>query len=79
MKADSGEEEIINKLSQVLYISRIGHHIIDQHSTYQFCVAGTTKMLKQFIQGKYEFIIILSHFDSEDWQSENLIVDPKLI
>lgn len=78
LKTDSGEEEIINKVSQVLYISRIGHHIIDQRSTYQFCVAGTTKMLKQFIKGKYEFIIILSHFDSEDWQSKNLIVDREL-
>ena len=78
LKANSGEEEIINKISQVLYISRIGHHIIDQRSIYQFCVAGTTKMLKQFIQGKYEFIIILSHFDSEDWQSKNLIVDREI-
>ncbi len=78
LKSNSGEEEIINKISQVLYISRIGHHIIDQRSTYQFCVAGATKMLKQFIQGKYEFLIILSHFDSEDWQSKNLIVDREL-
>lgn len=78
LKADSGEEEIINKLSQVLYISRIGHHIIDQRSIYQFCMAGVTKMLKQFIQGKYEFLIIMSHFDSEDWQSKNLIVDREI-
>lgn len=78
LKKESGENEIIDKISKVLYISRIGHHIIDQRSTYQFCVAGATKMLKQFIQGKYEFLIILSHFDSEDWQSKNLIVDREL-
>ena len=78
LKENSGEEEIIDKISRVLYISRIGHHIIDQRSTYQFCLAGATKMLKQFIQGKCEFLVILSHFDSEDWQSKNLIVDREL-
>lgn len=78
LKKNSGEEEIINKISKVLYISRIGHHIIDQRSIYEFCVAGATKTLKQFIQGKYEFLIVLSYFESEDWQSKNLVVEREL-
>ena len=78
LKSNSEEGNVIDKLSQVLYISRIGHHIIDQRSIYQFCMAGVTKTFKQFIQGKYEFLIILSHFDSEDWQSKTLIVDREI-
>ena len=75
LKPNSGEDIIINKLSEILYISRLGHHIIDQRSHYQFCVAGATEILKQYIRGKYEFLIVMSHFDNKDWQQKNLIVE----
>lgn len=78
LKPFSKEDLIIDKLSQVLYISRIGHHFIDQRSKFEFCLAGTTKVLKQFIHGKSEFLIIFSYFNSNDWQAKNLIVEREI-
>lgn len=75
LKPDSGEDIVVNKISKILYVSRLGYHVIDQRSRYQFCVAGATEVLKQYIRGKYEFLIIMSHFDNEDWQQKNLIVE----
>lgn len=78
LKPDSGEDIVITKISKILYISRLGQHSINQRSQYQFCVAGATEVLKQYIRGKYEFLIVMSHFDSEDWQQKNLIVDREI-
>lgn len=78
LKKDSGEDVVIEKLSNILYISRIGNHVIDQRSRYEFCMAGATEILKQYIRGKYEFLIIMSHFDNEDWQQKNLIVEREI-
>lgn len=78
LKANSGEDIIIDKLSEILYISRIGDHVIDQRSHYQFCLAGATDVLKQYVRGKYEFLIVFSHFDSTDWQQKNLIVEREI-
>lgn len=75
LKPNSGEDLVVNKISKILYVSRLGYHTIDQRSRYQFCVAGATEVLKQYIRGKYEFLIIMSHFDNEDWQQKNLIVE----
>lgn len=44
-KKGSGEDIVIDKLSQILYISRINHHIIDQSSNYPFCLFGATELL----------------------------------
>lgn len=55
LKPDSGEDVIIDKISEVLYISRLGYHIIDQRSRYQFCMAGSTEFLKQFIRESMNF------------------------
>ncbi len=78
LKKGSGQEQIIDKLSEALYISKIGHHIFDQSSVYQFCLAGTTEILKQFVRGKYEFLVIFSHYDSCDWQHKTLLVEREL-
>ena len=63
---------------EILYISKIGHHIIDQSSVYPFCLIGATEVLKQFIRGQYEFILIFSYFDSKDWQQKTLIVEREI-
>lgn len=78
LKPDSGEDIVIDRLSEILYISRLGNHNINQRSRYQFCVVGTTEVLKQYIRGKYEFLIVMSHFDSGDWQQKNLIVEREI-
>lgn len=78
LKKGSGEDVIIDKLIRVLYISKIGHHIIDQSSRYQFCLAGATSILKQYIRGKYEFLVVFSHFDNANWQQKTLIVEREI-
>ncbi len=78
LKKGTGQEQVIEKLSKVLYISKIGHHIIDQSSVYQFCLVGVTNVLRQFVRGKYEFLIIFSHYDSCDWQQKTLLVEREL-
>lgn len=78
LKKGSGEDAIIDKLSKVLYISKIGHHIIDQSSRYQFCLVGATSILKQYIRGKYEFLVVFSHFDNANWQQKTLIVEREI-
>ena len=73
LKPDSGEEEILKKLSKVLYITRIGKHVMGYGgNTYPFCLIGATEMLKQYVRGKYEFLLIFSHFDNRDWQQVTL-------
>lgn len=47
LKPNSGELEVIQKLKQVLLITRIGHHYMDQSSLYQFCLASVTETFKQ--------------------------------
>lgn len=78
LKKGSDEDVIIDKLSRILYISKIGHHIIDQSSRYQFCLIGATSLLKQYVRGKYEFLAVLSHFDNVDWQQKSLIVEREI-
>lgn len=78
LKANSGEFEIIEKLSQVLRITRIGYHYMDQASRYEFCLVGATELFQQFIRESGEFIVIFSHFDSEDWQQKTLKVEREI-
>lgn len=79
LKDNSGELEIIHKLSEILLITRIGHHIMDQYnSKYEFCLAGVTDTFKQFIRESGEFLIIFSHFDDESWQEKTLKVHKEL-
>ena len=39
---------------------------------YPFCIIGATKELKQYIRGKYEFLLVFSHFNNQDWQQNTL-------
>jgi hypothetical protein len=72
LKESSDEDTVIDKLSQVLYISKIGHHSVDQSVKYPFCLIGATELLKLFVRGKYEFLLVFSHFDNADWQQNTL-------
>ena len=78
LKPNSGEFEVIQKLQQVLRITRIGHHYMDQSSLYQFCLASVTEIFKQFIRESGEFLIVFSHFDDKSWQQKTLKVEREL-
>lgn len=78
LKPDSGELEVIQKLKQVLLITRIGHHYMDQSSMYQFCLASVTETFKQYVRESGEFIIVFSHFDDKSWQQKTLKVEREL-
>lgn len=77
-KPDSGEMEVIRKFSEVFQITRVGQHIMDQSSTYEFCLAGVTKYLKQFVRESGEFLIIFSYFQGQSWQEKTLKVEREL-
>lgn len=78
LKPNSGEFEVIQKLKQVLRITRIGHHYMDQSSLYQFCLASVTEIFKQFVRESGEFLIVFSHFDDKSWQQKTLKVEREL-
>ena len=72
LKQGSGEIEVLDKLSQLLYISYANKHDMGHNSIFPFCLVGNTSVLKQFIRGRYEFLLIFSHFRNEDWQQSTL-------
>ena len=72
LKPHSGEMEILEKLSRHLYISYVNNYDIGHNTIFPFCLAGTTRLLKQFIRGQYEFLFVFSHFNSGDWQQNTL-------
>lgn len=72
LKKDSGEWEVLDKLEKVLYISHVNHHDTGHNTIFPFCLVGATRILKQYIRGQYEFLLIFSHFDSEDWQQSTI-------
>ena len=74
LKEKSGEKEVIDKLRRILYVSYIGTHDLGNNSVYQFCILGNTKELKQFVRGRYEFLLVFSHFDKGNWQQKTLRV-----
>lgn len=78
LKQNSGEYEIILKLAEILRITRVGHHSMDQSSQYQFCLASVTESFKQFVRESGEFLIIFSHFDNKSWQQKTLKVEREL-
>lgn len=73
LKPNSGEQDVLEKLSEILYISRVNYH-----ETYQYCIAGATDILKQFISGRYEFLIVFSHFSAGNWHSQTLQVEKEI-
>lgn len=77
-KPDSGEIEVIRKFSEVLQITWVGQHSMDQSSTYEFCLAGVTEYLKQFVRESGEFLIIFSYFQNQGWQEKTLKVEREI-
>lgn len=74
LKPSSEEFKLLNKIKIILYISHVSHHEMGKNSSFPFCLIGTTGFLKQFIHGKYEFLLVFSHFDNRDWQQNTLNV-----
>ena len=72
LKKDSGEKEVLQKLKEILYITYGNHHDMGHNNLFPFCIVGATKILKQYVRGQYEFLMIFSHFDSNDWQQNTL-------
>jgi len=72
LKDGSGEIEVLNKLSDLLYISYVSRHDMGHSSFFPFCLVGNTSTLKQYIRGQYEFLLVFSHFNSGDWQQNTL-------
>lgn len=72
LKDNSGEKEVLEKLSKIFYISHIGHHDIGHNVIYPFCLIGATSLLKQYVRGQYEFLLVFSHFENESWQQNTV-------
>lgn len=78
LKPDSGEWEAIKEIEKLLAITRIGYHQMDKVSRYEFCLAGTTEVFKQFIPDSGEFIIVFSHFDGKSVLEKTFWVEREL-
>ena len=73
------ELDVIEKLSKVLWISKVNYHDMGIGArTYEFCIAGTTRCLRKYIRGRYEFLIVLSHFPSRQWQEVSLAAEREI-
>lgn len=75
---ESQEIDVIKKLSEVFWITRVGQHSMDQSSTYEFCLASVTEYLKQFVRESGEFIIVFSYFSNQRWQEKTLKVEREI-
>lgn len=74
LKNGSGEYEVLEKLSKLLYISHINHYDMGKNVIFPYCLIGATTALQRFIRGQYEFLLVFSHFDKGDWQQNTLKV-----
>ena len=72
LKSESREDEVILKLADIFEITRVGQHIMDQSSTYEFCLAGVTEYFKQFVRESGEALIVFSYFSNLGWQEKTL-------
>lgn len=72
LKRGSGEMEVLRKLKELLYISYVSSHDMGHNSVFPFCLVGNTSVLKQYIRGQYEFLLVFSHFGSCDWQQNTV-------
>lgn len=77
-KTDSNEIEVIRRFAEIFQITRVGQHIMDQSSTYEFCLAGVTEHLKQFVRESGEFLIVFSYFRDKNWQEKTLKVEREI-
>ncbi len=78
LKKNSGEDRILDKLSELLYVSKVGHFNMDKGEHYSFALFGTTEILKRFVRGQREFLLVFSHFPSRDWQDRTLKVEREI-
>ena len=74
LKPESGELEVINKLSELFYISHANRHNMGHQNFFPFFLLGATEFTKQFIRDKSEFLLVFSHFKRADWQQNTLKV-----
>ncbi|WP_136607484.1 ATP-binding protein [Paenibacillus dokdonensis] len=72
LKKEAREDVILDKLSNLLYVSKIDHFDMDKGDRYPFALLGTTEILKRYVRGQREFLLVFSHFDSRDWQDRTL-------
>ena len=75
---NDAECKAVEILSKVLYISRINRIQIDQQSSYEYCLAGATKSIKQFVRGRFEFLIVLSYYEPNVWQAKTLLAEREI-
>lgn len=78
LKKGTDEDKILNRLSKLLYVSKIGHFNMDKGEHYSFVLLGTTEILKRFVRGQREFLLVFSHFPSKDWQDRTLKVEREI-
>lgn len=78
LKKGSEEDKIIDKLSETLYVSKIDHFNMDKGDHYSFALLGTTEILKRYVRGQREFLLVFSHFPSRDWQDRTLKVEREI-
>lgn len=72
LKKVSEEDSIINKFSELLYVSKIGHFNMDRGDSYPYILLGTTEILKRYVRGQREFLLVFLHFGSKEWQDRTL-------
>ncbi len=74
-KMTKPERDIVDKFSRILRVSSIMYQFYGNKGTvYPFCILGATENLKEYIRGKYEFLLVFSCFPNEDWQQVTLSV-----
>lgn len=78
LKKDSGEDSIIDSLSQLFYVTKVDRASMDGHVYYPYCLLGTTELLKRFVRGQREFLLVFSHFDTGDWQAKTLKIETEI-
>lgn len=72
LKPNSKEKEVLDSLKRILYITKIGKFSMDRGEQFQFAFAGATEILKRYIRGQHEFLIVFSHFDNQAWQARSI-------
>lgn len=78
LKRGSGEDLIIDSLSQLFYVTKVDRASMDGHVYYPYCLLGATGLLKRFVRGQREFLLVFSHFDTGDWQAKTLKIEMEI-
>ncbi len=72
---NSKEQIVLEKLKNLFYVTYINNHDMGGGNYFPFCLFGATEFTKQFIRGKYEFLVVFSYFKNRDWQHNTLKVN----